>query len=31
MEALPGVEHAVALLERLGAERRPLLASPTGA
>ena len=30
MEALPGVEHAVALLERLGVERRPILRAPDG-
>jgi UDP:flavonoid glycosyltransferase YjiC (YdhE family) len=28
MDALPGVEHAVALLERLATERRPLVHSP---
>jgi UDP:flavonoid glycosyltransferase YjiC (YdhE family) len=28
MRALPGPEHAVALLERLAAEQRPMLAMP---
>jgi UDP:flavonoid glycosyltransferase YjiC (YdhE family) len=28
IEALPGPEHAVALLERLAAEKRPILSSP---
>jgi UDP:flavonoid glycosyltransferase YjiC (YdhE family) len=29
LAALPGMEHAVALLEQLAAERRPLIATPT--